>query len=117
MDMDEPVDGYDEFTVEDAKAAVRAGALEPAAALAYEREGADRVTLTRWLENRVEAQAEAEADDADAEPETVAVASTRSGMIAGMLFRSAHQPRVVKRTVRVEEAISNGDLRVLDYEP
>lgn len=111
--MDAPADDYDEYTVKEAKAAVRDGDLDPAAALAYEREHKDRVTLTDWLDDRLP-----DVDDvADDGPEMVPVASTRTGMIAGMLFKSSNETRLVERTPRVEEAITQGDLRELDYEP
>lgn len=108
--MDAPAENYDEYTVKEAKAAVRDGDLDPAAALAYEREHKDRVTLTRWLEDRIEAQEETR-------PEMVPVANQRPGHVAGIHFERAHETRVVERTVRVEEAITKGDLRVLDHEP
>lgn len=112
---DAPSDNYDDHTVKEAKAAVRAGELDPAAALAYERANKDRVTLTRFLEDRLP-----EINDAGGEADgykSVPVASTRTGLIAGILFETAHETRVLERTPRVEEAISKGDLRELDYEP
>lgn len=112
--MDAPVDDYDEFTVKEAKAAVRGGDLDPAAALAYESAHKDRVTLTSFLEDRLPDADDVAADDGT---EMVPVASTRTGLIAGVLFESAHETRVLERTARVEEAISKGDLRELDYEP
>lgn len=115
--MDAPVDDYDEYTVDDAKDAVRDGDLDPAAALEYERATKERVTLTRWLENRLEDLEPQPVDADDGEPETVPVASTRKGSIAGIFFEYANDARVVERTARVEEAISDGDLRELDYEP
>lgn len=136
-----PAPDYDELTVGDVKDRVRDNELGPAAVLAYERDNKDRVTLTRWLEERAPplgdgdadadpepesdadassatqpspADAPSAADDADDGHETVTVASQRLGSIAGMHFDAAYETRVVARTPRVEEAISDGDLRVID---
>lgn len=114
MPADLPFAAYDQFTVKDTKEAIRhSDGVDEAEVLAYERDHKDRVTLTRWLENRLEGNAESDDDG----PEMVAVASTRSGMIAGILFEDAHETRVLERSARVEEAISDGYLRELEREP
>lgn len=112
MAPDAPADGYDEMTVEDVKSDVRDGKIDPAFALEYERDHKDRVTLTRWLDDRVVSP-----DEDGNEPEEVPVASHRPGMVAGLFFERAHEVKVVEKNKRVEEAIGKGDLRLLDYEP
>lgn len=103
-----PADDYDDLTVDDVKERVREGQLLAAAALEYERDHKDRVTLTSWLEGRLPP---ADADDGH---ETVTVAAQRVGSIAGFYFERAHATRTVDRNPRVEEAISDGDLRVIE---
>lgn len=102
-----PADDYDSLTVKEVKERVRSGLLDPATAHDYEVENKDRVTLTRWLDDRLET---------DTGPETVVVAPTRKRRVATFWIdeEDLYEPMTVDRTPKIEEAIEAGDLQVIN---
>lgn len=101
---------FDDLTVDEAQerlADTTPGALR--GVLAYERSHKDRVTLTRWIEERLDLD-EDEDDEGD-EPERIRVTNgSYTGYVAGLFFENPYQSRAVTRNARIERAIESGKI-------
>lgn len=109
--MTQHIDNYDGMTVDEVKEEVRSGSFshnELKEILSYEEENKDRVTITRWLEDRVEENAEVEPDEV-----TVEMGNT-TGYVAGLLFERPFERKTVEFGTRIKRALERGDLRRVD---
>lgn len=104
--VEPPSEDYDDLTVKEVKARVESGEYDVLPVYRYENANKQRVTLTRWLDDRLPAP----------EPEEVVVAPTRTRRVANFWIdeEDVHEPITVKRTPQIEEAIDAGDLQVID---
>lgn len=105
--VEPPSADYDELTVDEVKDRVESGEYRPEEVYAYETDNKERVTLLRWLDDRV---------DTSDDPAKVTVAPTRKRRVATYWIDKADlfEPMRVPRTPKVEEAINNGDFQVVE---
>lgn len=106
--IEPPSEDYDDLTVDEVKTRVESDTLDPIDVADYERAHKQRVTLLRWLDNFVNAWI--------SNPETVRVAPMRKRRVATFWIDDddLYEPMEVHRTPKVEEAIEEGDLQVID---
>ena len=100
---------YDELNVGAVKQHIRDEGLEdePIALEEirdYESATKRRVTLLSWLDAKI----------TEAEPAEIVVTPTRTGYVAGRVFRSHDEMQTVEYNRRIRMAIDEGDLEVVD---
>lgn len=112
--MDEPFDGYDDLTVDEAKTEIDErdpGYEELRAIHGYEYENKDRVTLKRWIKDRAD---EIEASEPEPPVEVTVAPSGRRQYVAGIWFDHYRDQTTVELDGRVRRAINNDLLRVVE---